>query len=230
MSTTPRRTGAETRAQAQRVALSLFTTQGYEATSMRQIADELGINKASLYYHFASKEDIVRATMAGRSAEADALLAWAAEQPPADDLLERTVLRWVDSFSVEKLRGIRLLNANPLLMRTMAGDGARIGDSLAGIVALFCDGSDPVREVQVRMAFLTINAAVAAGAGFADDDVVRAARESSLAILERLHLGPQAPAARAATHPPDGVMSTPAAPASAVHPKPTTHAPSDSST
>ena len=55
--------GARTREAAQRVALRLFTEQGYEATSLRQIADELGINKASLYYHFDGKEAIVQSLL-----------------------------------------------------------------------------------------------------------------------------------------------------------------------
>jgi len=40
------------------VALELFTEQGYDKTSLRQIADRLGVTKAALYYHFERKEDI----------------------------------------------------------------------------------------------------------------------------------------------------------------------------
>jgi len=41
------------------IALELFTDQGYERTSLRQIADRLGYTKAAIYYHFASKDDIL---------------------------------------------------------------------------------------------------------------------------------------------------------------------------
>lgn len=41
------------------VALELFTEHGYDKTSLRQIADRLGFSKAALYYHFASKGDIL---------------------------------------------------------------------------------------------------------------------------------------------------------------------------
>jgi len=39
-------------------ALSLFAEKGYDATSMREIAEQLHITKAALYYHFDSKADI----------------------------------------------------------------------------------------------------------------------------------------------------------------------------
>lgn len=40
-------------------ALNLFSTQGYEATSILQIAEAVGIRKASLYSHFTSKQEIL---------------------------------------------------------------------------------------------------------------------------------------------------------------------------
>ena len=44
-------------------ALELFSVQGYEATSISQIADAVGIRKASIYSHFASKQDILESLM-----------------------------------------------------------------------------------------------------------------------------------------------------------------------
>ena len=40
------------------IALDLFIEQGYDKTSLRQIAEQLGHTKAAVYYHFASKDDI----------------------------------------------------------------------------------------------------------------------------------------------------------------------------
>ena len=42
-------------------ALELFSVKGYEATSISQIADAVGIRKASLYSHFGSKQEILDA-------------------------------------------------------------------------------------------------------------------------------------------------------------------------
>ena len=55
------RTHGDTRAEIQGVALDLFGRQGYEKTSLREIAERLDITKAALYYHFRSKEDLLRA-------------------------------------------------------------------------------------------------------------------------------------------------------------------------
>jgi len=53
--------GASTRDKILDVALELFTDQGFDGTSMRQIAERLHISKPAIYYHFASKEEILMA-------------------------------------------------------------------------------------------------------------------------------------------------------------------------
>ena len=53
--------GASTRERILDISLELFTTQGYEKTSLREIAEQLGFSKAAIYYHFESKEAILMA-------------------------------------------------------------------------------------------------------------------------------------------------------------------------
>ncbi len=52
---------ASTRERILDIALELFTTQGYDKTSLRQIAERLGFTKAAIYYHFSSKAEILMA-------------------------------------------------------------------------------------------------------------------------------------------------------------------------
>ncbi|GGD00232.1 hypothetical protein GCM10011512_28850 [Tersicoccus solisilvae] len=186
------RDGAATRRRALHVALDLFTRQGYGATSLRQIAEELGITKASLYYHFPRKDAILQAILQERGTEAEDVLAWLRAQPPPAAALEPAVLRWVESSSAEKLRGIRFLQANPLVADGLAGTGAeRIGTPLATLadelVALVPHPA-PEDALLLRMALLSINAAVAAAAqSDVDDDVVlAAARRSARALVREL--------------------------------------------
>lgn len=44
-------------------SLKLFADQGFRATTVQQIADELGISKQRLLYHFSSKEELHRAVL-----------------------------------------------------------------------------------------------------------------------------------------------------------------------
>jgi AcrR family transcriptional regulator len=41
------------------VALELFSQHGYEKTSLREIAERLGMTKAALYYHYPSKQALL---------------------------------------------------------------------------------------------------------------------------------------------------------------------------
>ena len=52
---------SDTRQRILDVASELFATQGYDATSLREIADRMGFTKAALYYHFKSKDEILKA-------------------------------------------------------------------------------------------------------------------------------------------------------------------------
>jgi AcrR family transcriptional regulator len=49
-----------TKERIQQVALELFVLHGYEKTSLREISDRLGITKAALYYHYASKQELLK--------------------------------------------------------------------------------------------------------------------------------------------------------------------------
>jgi AcrR family transcriptional regulator len=77
---------SDTRERIQQVALELFIDQGYEKTSLREIAERLSVTKAALYYHFRTKEDIIRSLTDDFSESLDELLIWGPGQPPADVL------------------------------------------------------------------------------------------------------------------------------------------------
>ncbi len=54
---------ANTRKTILNAAHRLFVQQGYTATSMRQLAEEAGIGKATIYHHFADKQTLALALL-----------------------------------------------------------------------------------------------------------------------------------------------------------------------
>jgi AcrR family transcriptional regulator len=55
---TPR--AEQTRAAITQAALGLFRSQGYEATTMRAIAQQAGVSTGNAYYYFGSKEELIQ--------------------------------------------------------------------------------------------------------------------------------------------------------------------------
>lgn len=56
----PQAGSGSTRERIISVAMELFAQRGYGGTSLREIADQLGVTKAAIYYHFHTKEDIAQ--------------------------------------------------------------------------------------------------------------------------------------------------------------------------
>src|ERR1700751_1837096 len=54
---------SDTRERIQDVARELFVQQGVQRTSLQDIADKLGITKPALYYHFATRKELVRSVL-----------------------------------------------------------------------------------------------------------------------------------------------------------------------
>jgi AcrR family transcriptional regulator len=53
----------DTRGRLVDAAVDLFSAQGYDATSMRAIAEKVGVTKPALYHYFASKDDLLLAAV-----------------------------------------------------------------------------------------------------------------------------------------------------------------------
>lgn len=60
--------GDRTKAKALDAAVRLFGLQGYEGTSLDEVAAETGVRKQSLLYHYASKADLFAAAAAEAAA------------------------------------------------------------------------------------------------------------------------------------------------------------------
>ncbi|WP_460773177.1 TetR/AcrR family transcriptional regulator [Microbacterium sp. GXF7504] len=91
------------------VAVQLFNEQGYDATSVSDLAQRLGLTKSALYHHFSSKEELLQVALDAALGGLEAVLAEAeAVEGPAIDRL-RAVIRGAADVLVDQLPAVTLL-------------------------------------------------------------------------------------------------------------------------
>lgn len=85
-------TMSERRSELTRAAARLFAQKGYHGTSIGDIAEALGVQKASLYHHIESKQDLLAETMREGAEAFHAALDAVPERVPATERI-RLALR-----------------------------------------------------------------------------------------------------------------------------------------
>jgi AcrR family transcriptional regulator len=150
---------ASTRERILEVATDLFIEQGYEGTSLREIAEQVGVTKAALYYHFASKEELVKALLEPMDEMQATILAEVAEHPTLEQWAGYldVLIEWF----VENSRTFRLLERNHELFDAMHEDGSAHLQMHARVDAIIADPDRPLDE-RVRM-IAALGAALALG-------------------------------------------------------------------
>ncbi|MFH8219790.1 TetR/AcrR family transcriptional regulator [Streptomyces sp. NPDC018057] len=88
-----------TRQRIQDVALELFAEQGYEKTSLREIAERLDVTKAALYYHFRTKEEIVVSLFEDLTQPLQDLIVWGRQQPRTLETKQEIVRRYSEALA-----------------------------------------------------------------------------------------------------------------------------------
>lgn len=171
------------------VALRLFAEKGYEATSMREIAEHLGITKPALYYHFDSKEAIVRELLRELLDQVAELVSWVQRQKVTPELRREVVLRWSDIMQANGLVLFRFVVANRHVIHDLHhNDGGR-RDMMTLVEQLYGLLVPPTATVEaqlrIRMALMSINLAGMAGVDIdaPDEEILAAARKVALDLL-----------------------------------------------
>ncbi|MET9341878.1 TetR family transcriptional regulator [Nonomuraea sp. NPDC003804] len=112
-------------------ARTLFAARGYRATSMQAIADEVGITKAALYYHFDSKEEILRQITFPLLDELEAVLAEAESHGGAEQVRWRAIEGYVDVHLRHRHTLTMLVRDMTLLVQAPIADRFRTAIALA---------------------------------------------------------------------------------------------------
>jgi AcrR family transcriptional regulator len=95
-------TVVDTSARIRAAALELFSAHGYEQTSLREIADQVGITKASLYYHYPSKQALLSALVEPLVEDSRAVIDEAERLEATPDNVRSILARQLDTILRER--------------------------------------------------------------------------------------------------------------------------------
>lgn len=113
----------QTRQQILETAQRLFAELGYDATSLQMIADEMGLTKAAVYYHFRAKSDILQAALHPGLQRLETLLDEAAGIRGRRARIEHLINGFTD-FLVQNRHTAAMASTDPAAKRNKLDDEA----------------------------------------------------------------------------------------------------------
>ena len=125
-----------TRERILEVALELFARQGYEGTSIRDIAERMGMTKAAVYYHFPAKEELLADVLTPTMNRVASVLE--EHGPVSDEHDRRTLVTALVDVVAEVGPQVVVMLSDPAVgshMRALTGDSTlpeRVGRALVG--------------------------------------------------------------------------------------------------
>lgn len=157
MDGTRQRRRGNTRQRIQDVALELFAEQGYEKTSLREIAEHLDVTKAALYYHFKTKEEILVSIFEDLSRPMEELIEWGRQQPHSLETKQEIIRRYSEAL-MGAAPLFRFMQENQATIREL-----RIGEMfktrMLGLRDILMDpDADLVDQVRCVSALFTMHA------------------------------------------------------------------------
>lgn len=177
-STKQQRRRGDTRRRIQDVALALFAEQGYEKTSLREIAERLDVTKAALYYHFKTKEEILVSIFEGLVRPVEELIEWGREQPHTLETKQEIIRRYSEALAAAAPL-FRFMQENQATVRDL-----RIGEMfkirMLGLRDILIDPeADLADQVRCVSALFTLHAGM-----FVLNDLAGDPEEKRAAVLE----------------------------------------------
>ncbi|MFE7464017.1 TetR/AcrR family transcriptional regulator [Streptomyces sp. NPDC057499] len=178
MGRTPQQRRGNTRQRIQDVALELFAEQGYEKTSLREIAERLEVTKAALYYHFKTKEDILVGIFDDLNRPVEELVAWGQEQPRTLETKKELLSRYSEALT-EAAPLFRFMQENQAAVRDLS-IGVTIKERVIALMGLLQEpGASLTDQVRCFTALISTHAGL-----FALKDVEGDPEEKRKAVLE----------------------------------------------
>ena len=139
-----------TRQQILQTAQRLFAERGYDATSLQMIADEMGLTKAAVYYHFRAKSELLDAIMLPGVQRLEALLDEAAAIRGRRARLEFLVSGFVD-FLVQNRHYAVMAATDPAARRDKLDESTTLRQR--GLTLIFGDNPTGAQRLAGGAAF-----------------------------------------------------------------------------
>ncbi|MFG1672480.1 TetR/AcrR family transcriptional regulator [Streptomyces sp. Y7] len=178
MDGTKQRRRGDTRQRIQDVALELFAEQGYEKTSLREIAERLEVTKAALYYHFKTKEEIIVSLFEDLTKPIEELIEWGRQQPHSLETKQEIVRRYSEALAGASPL-FRFMQENQATVRELS-IGETFKTRMLGMRDIIIDpDADLVDQVRCISALFTMHAGM-----FVLKDLEGDPEEKRKAILE----------------------------------------------
>ena len=148
-------------------ALELFAARGYEQTSLREIAERVGLTKASLYYHYPSKQELLQAIIRPLVDDWEVAAAYAEKLPHTPGNIRSVLGRCLDALLSNRAAAVmftrdaaavvaavapiwdHLLGINTRLHTWLAGPNPTTVDTIRAMAAMEVLGAALSTSVQL---------------------------------------------------------------------------------
>ncbi|WP_033296361.1 TetR/AcrR family transcriptional regulator [Amycolatopsis jejuensis] len=167
---------AGTRGRLLETALRLFAEHGVEGTSLQMIADELGVTKAAVYYHFKTKAEITEAVAAPGIRELDELVLAAAKHPRRGARVDHLLDGFVDLVVRHRVL-VALFSSDPGIDAALAKSAHGVEGFKNALISIVA-GPDPDVPARATAIVTFLGIAMAGGAPDlveVDDETLRRA-------------------------------------------------------
>ena len=147
----------DTRERIQGIALERFTTNGYDQTSLREIAEDLGVTKAALYHHFKTKEEILDSLLSQAASELDDLVAWMKSAPSTRERRLEMILRLGRVTRGVPGEVMRCVQQNEVALQNLSSTTDMVHDLKVRLwESAMPEAATVEQRLRIRMAIMTV--------------------------------------------------------------------------
>ncbi|MHA6764165.1 TetR/AcrR family transcriptional regulator [Streptacidiphilus sp. PAMC 29251] len=136
----------------------LFSERSYEGTTLQQIADEMGVTKAAVYYYFPTKAEILTAIVVPEFQAMDDLLDVAETKRSRAERIRVVVAGLVDMLVAQR-EALSILHANPSI-KVVPGTDTASFEAMRERAVTVLYGDDPTPDQRAAL-YITVGVAAA---------------------------------------------------------------------